>query len=139
MTRRGTIMLMHWANALFVLLLWRGGELAWLNWCFAATGIVWCALTLGGGMLGRPGPKLTGIARAAFTPMHYALILTVGAASVLIAGAEMGLVAPGHGRRLVLILMAAGTLHGVYHMWRHTALNDGALRTMLPRAWHKHL
>ncbi len=138
-TRRRLIMIMHWANALFVLLLWRGGELTWLNWAFAATGLTWCVLTLSGGLLGKPGPKLTGAARAVFWPMHYGLILLVGAASILIAGSELGMFEPGLGRRLVLVLMAAGTLHGVYHLWRHTALNDGAMRTMLPRAWHKHL
>jgi cytochrome b561 len=39
-------------------------------------------------------------------------------------------------RTLLLALLAAALIHAVFNLWRHTALGDGALRRMVPRALH---
>ena len=35
-----------------------------------------------------------------------------------------------------MVLFSAASLHAIYHLWRHTALGDGALRRITPRALH---
>ncbi|MFO7759373.1 MAG: hypothetical protein R6V26_13030 [Roseovarius sp.] len=39
-------------------------------------------------------------------------------------------------RTLLLSLVAVAALHAVFNLWRHTALMDGALRRITPRAIH---
>ena len=38
--------------------------------------------------------------------------------------------------RALTVLLFLGLLHGLFHLWRHTALFDGALRVILPKFMH---
>ncbi|WP_176214397.1 hypothetical protein [Roseovarius sp. A-2] len=39
-------------------------------------------------------------------------------------------------RTLLLALLAITALHAVVNLWRHTSLDDGALRQITPRTIH---
>lgn len=140
MNRRSLVIALHWSVVLLVLMLVKGGsDLPALRWIFVGAAGLWVAMSLTGGMLGRPGPKLTGLARAAFRPMHLALYGLMGATTVLNAAPLLGTATVHSAWLSLLILVFAGTFHAIFHLWRHTALYDGALRLMMPRIWHKYL
>ena len=140
MTRRGLFIALHWFVVLLVLMLVKGGsDLPTLRWVFVLAAGLWVAMSLSGGMLGRPGPKLTGLARAAFRPIHLGLYALLGAAAAVNAAALLGYATAQSAGLSLLILVFAGTFHAIFHLWRHTTLYDGALRMMTPRIWHKYL
>ncbi len=140
MTRRALTVLMHWSVVFLLLAMLKGGTSApSVRWAFVLAGGLWAGIALGRGVLGRPGPKLAGVALAAYLPMHLGLYALLGVAVALNAAELAGMILPGRAWIALLLLLGAGALHGIYHMWRHTALNDGALRLMTPRIWHKHL
>lgn len=140
MTRRALTVLLHWSVVFLLLAMLKGGTAApTVRWSFVLAGGLLAGMALAGGMLGRPGPKLTGLALAVYTPMHLGLYALLAVAVALNAAELAGLILPGRAWTALLLLLGAGALHGIYHMWRHTALNDGALRRMTPRIWHKHL
>ena len=140
MTRRGLVIALHWSVVLLVLMLVKGGsDLPTLRWVFVLAAGLWVAMSLSGGMLGRPGPKLTGLARAAFRPIHLGLYALLGAAAAVNAAALLGYATAQSAGLSLLILVFAGTFHAIFHLWRHTTLYDGALRMMTPRIWHKYL
>ncbi|MEM8578378.1 MAG: hypothetical protein AAGF60_11035 [Pseudomonadota bacterium] len=132
MTRRRATIVLHWATFTLLVLLMAGGGAA-LGWAFVAAGLAFAA-TAALGLHGGPGPKLEGLARAAFPGMHwgmYALTAGVAAATAYdLLGGSVDL-ALWH-----MALLSAAALHGVFHLWRHTALGDGALRKITPRALH---
>lgn len=139
-TRRQLVVLLHWSVLMLVLVMIKGGTSNEIvRWVFVAMGGVWVAMSLARGMLGRPGPKLQGAARAMHRPMHMGLYALLGGAVVLNAVELLGLVTPGMAWNSLLVLLTAGTFHGFFHFWRHTALYDGAFRVMTPRALHKYL
>ncbi len=95
----------------------------------AACAVLWIAAA-GLGGLNRPGPVLSGWLRPLHFWSHVALLaMLAGTAALLLAEHP-------EARRLLLILFMLGLLHGIFHLWRHTVLGDGALRNMLPRAVH---
>jgi hypothetical protein len=61
------------------------------------------------------------------------MYLLLGWASVSVLGGQVGVPLPGPDIRItLLIVLGAGLLHGIFNLWRSTALNDGAMRRMLP-------
>ena len=96
----------------------------------AASAMLWLALSVLVG-LNRPGPALTGWLRPLHFWSHVALLaLLTLATAALVADHPQA-------RRLLLVTFMLGLLHGIFHLWRHTVLGDGALRNMLPKATHK--
>lgn len=138
--RRKVIIALHWAVVMAVLAMTEGGSGApGLRWAFAGLALVWTLVMLAGGPLGKPGPKLRGTARAIYRPLHLALYALIGITATLTVTELSGLTAPGPAWTALLILLVTGLFHGLFHLWRHTALYDGALRLMTPRFMHKYL
>ncbi len=139
-SRRALTITLHWALFLMLLAMIKGGTAAEpLRWAFVAGGGLWVGMAVLRGLLGRPGPKLTGLARSSFAPMHWAMYALLAAAVVLNATALLALTPQVWAWNSLLVLLVAATFHAIFHLWRHTALNDGALRMMTPKAMHKHL
>jgi cytochrome b561 len=126
----------------------------------AATWMTFDALI--NGMAGRPGPKLPPWARRVHWAMHR--LLVAGAAFVALSGLALGITAsrqlwaggivpigiplsmPELNHLIGVIhrwefygLSALITLHALFHIWRHYALRDNALRIMAPKRWHRFL
>lgn len=140
LTRRGLVIALHWSVLMLVLAMIKGGTANEIvRWVFVGMGGLWVAMSLTRGMLGRPGPKLQGAARTIYRPMHMGLYALLGGAVALNAVELLGLVRPGMAWISLLVLLTAGTFHGLFHFWRHTALYDGAFRVMMPRALHRYL
>ena len=140
MTRRGLVIALHWSVLMLVLAMIKGGTAdAAVRWVFVGAGGLWVGLALGRGMLGKPGPKLTGTARAAYRPMHLAMYALLAGTVALNAAALTGLAPTLWAWNALLVLLTAATFHGLFHFWRHTALFDGAFRMMTPRILHKYL
>lgn len=138
--RRKIVIALHWAVVLLVLAMTEGGSGApGLRWVFTGLAGLWIGVMLAGGPLGKPGPKLTGLPRAIFRPLHLGLYALLGVTATLTAAELLGLTAPGPAWTALLILLVTGLFHGIFHLWRHTALFDGALRIMSPRVLHKYL
>jgi superoxide oxidase len=138
--RRKAIIALHWAVVLLVLAMTEGGSGApVLRWAFTGLAALWLAIMLAGGPLGKPGPKLQGWARAIYRPLHLALYALLGITATLNATELLGLTNPGPAWTALLILLVTGLFHGIFHLWRHTTLYDGALRLMTPRLLHKYL
>ncbi len=126
---------------MLILAMIKGGTSApWVLWLFVATIVLWSGLTLAFGLLGRPGPKLSPRLRRAYPWMHRTLHILLALTAIAILFRLIG-------RPLwwldawvmLLITLGAGTFHGVFHFWRHTALYDNALRLITPRFMHKWL
>lgn len=137
MRRRATITL-HWANAaLLLLVLGDGGRTLWLSLTYCATALAMCALALGLGLMNDPGPKLEGALRAAHPWLHRVLYALMAWGALALGAEALDRPLPGPAARsLLLALLAASLLHATFNLWRHTALGDGALRRMTPRALH---
>ncbi len=136
MTRRRLVIFAHWSTAflLAVLLIEGPSAATWLVSAFALITAVWFASYLvGRGPLGKPGPKLSGNLKRLHRVQHHALYLAMAAAAYFSIAA---LASEATGRALKVLLFL-GLLHGMFHVWRHTALFDGALRTITPRFVHK--
>lgn len=138
--RRKLVIALHWAVVLLVLVRLNDGQTApLLRWSFSGLVAVWVGIMVSGGILGRPGPKLTGWARAIYAPLHSGLYGLLGAAATLNVAELLHLIRPGPAYTGLLILLVAGTFHAIFHLWRHTTLYDGALRMITPRRLHKYL
>ena len=123
---------------MLVLIMVKGGTSAiYVRWAFVIGGAVWIGMTLVKGMMCKPGPKLGGKLRAAYPWMHRGMYALLAVTVALNAGALLGLFAHDTGWTALLVLLAAGTFHGLFHFWRHNVLFDGALRVMTPRFMHK--
>lgn len=134
MRRRATITL-HWLSLLLLALLVAGGPLPALAWTFGVVGLALCAIAATHGLMNGPGPKLDGILRAAHPwlsrAMYLALGLTAAATLWHVAVAPLANISALH-----FYLMSAASLHAIFHLWRHTALGDGALRRITPTSMH---
>jgi superoxide oxidase len=140
LSKRGLKIALHWAVVLSILAMVEGGTAnTIIRTGFSGLVLIWLALALSGGVLGLPGPKLTGVARDLYRPMHLALYLLLGLTALVNAGELLNLLAPGLTWTLLLILLTFGTFHAIFHLWRHTTLYDGALRLITPQFMHKHL
>jgi len=137
--RRATIAL-HWSLFLLLICITAGAEHPAFYWAFALCGAGICALALAFGLMGRPGPKLQGAARIAHPWMHRGLYVAIAGVSALCV-LHLLTGTPGflEMRRATKILFYITMLHAVFHLWRHTALMDGALRTITPRFIHASL
>lgn len=134
MTRRRATALMHWANlVLLFLLLASRNENGALAILFAVNALAMVALALVKGLANGPGPRLDGVLRKAHPWMARAMYVLLGWGAVAVLVAQTGSALPGPGvREVLLTLFGVGLLHGVFHLWRASALNDGALRRMMP-------
>lgn len=135
MTRRRFVIFAHWATAFLLAILLIAGPSAsvWLTAGFAALSGVWfTSYSLGHGPLGKPGPKLTGALRPVHRFQHHVLYFTMAAASV----ASSTVLEDNITGRAMAVLLLLGLLYGIFPLWRHTALFDGALRTIKPKFLH---
>ncbi|WP_333713455.1 hypothetical protein [Yoonia sp.] len=138
MTRRRLTIILHWSILMLTLMMVKGGTSApALRWAFVIGGAVWIGMALTRGMMGKPGPKLTGSLRTAYPWMHRGMYAVLAVTVVLNGLALVGVLPHDTGWTALLVLLAAGALHGLFHFWRHNVLYDGALRVMMPRFMHK--
>lgn len=133
--RRTATITLHWASLLALVLLVAGGPVPVLAWGFGVIGLALCALALTHGLMNGPGPKLDGALRAAHPWLSRAMYAGLGAVAAVTLWHVA--VAPVAGlQRLHFYLMSAASLHAIFHLWRHTALGDGALRRITPTSMH---
>ncbi|MEL6465045.1 MAG: hypothetical protein AAFQ58_08760 [Pseudomonadota bacterium] len=135
--RRKITITAHWLSFVFLVLLIAGGPIGLLGWSFALSGLVMCAPALISGVMNGPGPKLRGPLRAAHPWLSRAMYLALGAIAALtlwhlLRGTWPGGTLPN----LYFYLLMVSALHAVFHLWRHTALGDGALRRITPKSMH---
>jgi len=123
---------------MLVLIMVKGGTSAeWVRWTFVVAGAIWVSMALARGMMCRPGPKLTGVWRTAYPWMHRGMYLVLAVTVALNAAALLEWMPQDTAWVALLVLLSAGTFHGLFHFWRHNVLYDGALRIMTPRFMHK--
>ncbi|MEL6451937.1 MAG: hypothetical protein AAFQ19_11800 [Pseudomonadota bacterium] len=135
--RRTATITLHWFNFLMLILLLAGGPVPVLAWAFALSGLAMCALALRAGLLNGPGPKLDGALRTAHPWLSRGMYAALGFVAAVTAWVQLGGSWGGPGLPdLYFYLMSAASLHGIFHLWRHTALGDGALRRITPKALH---
>lgn len=138
MTRRRLTIILHWSTLMLVLVMVKGGTSAEIvRWAFVIGGGFWVGTALVKGMMCKPGPKLTGTLRVVYPWMHRGMYTVLAITVALNGAALLGLVPNDTGWTALLVLLAAGTFHGLFHFWRHNVLYDGALRIMTPRFMHK--
>lgn len=128
---------LHWAMLALVLSVWLGGGTVVL--ALAAVGsAAFAGLYALQGLSHGPGPKLWGLLRPLHRWQHRLIyVMLMAFAVICIAGLFGRGDALRHGFSGWFV--AVGTLHGLFHLWRHTALGDGALRRMTPRRLHRYL
>lgn len=129
---------------------------------FVTMCLIWTADYLRRGLASRPGPKLPSWARRVHQWLHKALIwglfgvaitgflLGLTSATVLWAGGFLP-IAPAlnlkEANHIIgqihifefYLLAAIAAAHALFHVWRHCALRDNALRIMTPKALHRYL
>ena len=89
------------------------------------------------GLMNGPGPKLEGVFRAAHPWLSRIMYAALGLVSAATLWVMLGNKLPGPGLpELYFYLFSASALHGIFHLWRHTALGDGALRRITPKSMH---
>lgn len=138
MTQRRLTILLHWSLFMMLLAMIKGGSAnEILRWSYVGAGALWLAVTGWRGMLGKPGPKLQGALRAAYPWMHRGMYAVLAVSVVANAAALAGLASLDLAWNSLLVVLMAGTFHGLFHFWRHNVLFDNALRLMLPRFMHK--
>lgn len=136
--RRRLTVSFHWSLLILTMLLVGGVAAPLVAWLFVLVSFAMTALAILFGLQAKPGPLLDGVVRQAHPWLHRALyaylLLTAWLTAVnQIFGQRFDL----HGMYLVLIW--AALFHGMFHLWRHTALGDGCLRNMTPKFLHKNL
>lgn len=138
MTRRRLTILLHWSTLILILVMVKGGTSeSWVRWAFMIGGGVWVSIAAAKGMIGKPGPKLTGTLRTAYPWMHRGMYTVLAITVVLNAAASIRSMPHDTGWVALLVLLAAGAIHGLFHFWRHNVFYDGALRLMTPHFMHK--
>ncbi len=139
--RRRLTIALHWLVTLLLILMMSDGErFAWLTWAFVLACAGFAASGLVFGLMTRPGPKLTGALRLAHPWLHRAMYVLAAAAALVVGAEALGRPLPGiSGSLAQMVLFSAAALHAIYHLWRHTALRDNALRIITPRALHRFL
>ena len=129
---------------------------------FVTISLIWTAMHLSKGLASRPGPKLKPWARWFHQALHKTIIW--GLFVVALTGFLLGLtssvllkaggflpIAPPMGWRqmndyigtfhIIEFYLLGGVIavHAGFHIWRHVALKDNALRIMAPKRLHKYL
>ena len=135
--RRTATITLHWLNFVLVILLVAGGPVPVLAWAFALSGLAICTIAAVSGLMNGPGPKLQGGLRAAHPWLSWAMYLGTGVVAaitirVMLGGDWGGPSLP----ELYFYMLSASSLHAIFHLWRHTALGDGALRRITPLTLH---
>jgi len=141
MIQRNLVIVLHWSSVFLILTMVKGGvSEPWVLALFAGLVAVWSGMTLIKGLMGRPGPKLSPRLKRAYPwvhrMLHVLLALTAIAIVFRLVGHPLWFL---DAWTLLLVTLAAGTFHGIFHFWRHTALYDNALRLILPRFMHSML
>ncbi len=129
---------------------------------FVSLALIWTGGLLRRGLASRPGPKLSGTARAIHPILHKTMIW--GLFGVAMTGFGLGLtsavlmhaggivpIAPPlnlpqahafvswvHIYQFYALSLIVGA-HACFHIWRHVHLRDNALRIMAPTALHRFL
>lgn len=141
--RRLMTQVLHWITGIFLVFLMSVDEHVFgaIGLIFVVSGGGLCALGLLFGLMNKdPGPALEGVFRYAHPWLSRAMYVLLGWTVAALLAGMLDRALPGpNARTLVLILAAAATAHAIFHLWRHTALRDGALRRIVPRVFHKHL
>lgn len=138
--RRNLTISLHWVNLLLLVLLVAAGPIPVLAWIFVATGLGMVALAIMSGLLNGPGLKLEGALRTAHPWLSRGMYTGLAAVTGVTLTSLLGIWTPSVALEdLYFYLLGAASLHGVFHLWRHTALGDGALRRMTPTFLHKML
>ncbi len=141
--RRLVTQVLHWVTGVLLVFLLSVDDRIYgaLGWSFVFSGGVLCLLGLGLGLMNKdPGPALQGALRWAHPWLSRAMYVLLGWAVIALAFGALGYQLPGpSARALLLILSAAALGHAIFHLWRHTALCDGALRRIVPHVFHKYL
>ena len=135
MTRRRFIIIAHWMTAFLLAILLIKGPFAptWLTLAFSGLSGLWFASSVvRRGPLVRRGPKLAGITR----PIHRLQYLAFYFAMAAAAFTALTVLEHEITGRAFTVLLFLGLLHCLFHLWRNTALFDGALRLILPNFMH---
>ncbi len=136
MIRRRLTLTLHWATLLLLVCLMAGGPLPWLAWSFGLVGLSMTGIACVAGLMSGPGPKLLGALRVFHPWAHRALYAFLAYVSGATLAQQLGYLPNADLPVLYFYLFSASTLHAIFHLWRHTSLNDGALRRMTPRILH---
>ncbi len=137
MARRRATILSHWAAFLLLILLVAGGPIPALAWAYVAASALMCALALVFGLLNGPGSKLDGAMRALHPWQSRAMYLVLGLTGAATLAHLLGRwTFDLRLEQVWFVALSVSSLHAVFHLWRHTALGDGALRRITPRALH---
>lgn len=140
MTRRNLHIILHWSVFALILTMVKGGvSAAWVRWLYCAVVTLWVAIAVLRGLIGRAGPKLSPAVRAAYPWAHRGIYLILALSAVCNIAELTGIIAPGPAWISLLVLLGIGAFHGLFQMWRHTALYDNALLLITPKFVHKHL
>ena len=132
---RPVLKIMHWTALALIVLILLNGLNGWVRWGLILVAVLWGLGYAVFGHLSRPGPALTGLARSGFKAMHVIVLAALEMAAVAALLAPNGLL-DGATRVIFLLTLGLGLLHGIFHLCRHTALGDGALRNITPRLMH---
>lgn len=135
--RRTMTITLHWFSFVLLVLLVAGGPIPVLAWAFGIAGLAMTGLALVNGLLNGPGPKLEGVARAAHPWLSRAMYGALTLVAALTIWAQLGGTWSGPTLpEIYFYLLSASALHAIFHLWRHTALGDGALRRITPKTMH---
>jgi hypothetical protein len=135
--RRTATITLHWLTLLLLILLIAGGQIPVLAWAFALAGLTQCAMALAGGLMNGPGAKLEGALRAAHPWLARGMYVGLALVSGCTIWVQLYGPLPGPSMaELYFYLLSVSSLHGIFHLWRHTALGDGALRRITPKSMH---
>ncbi|MBY5990239.1 hypothetical protein [Roseovarius atlanticus] len=141
--RRLITQVLHWTTGVLLYLLLSVDDRIFgvLGWAFVLSGAVLCVLWLCLGLLNKdPGPALEGVLRTTHPWLSRAMYVLLAWAVVALAAGALERPLPGpEARTVLLVLGAAALFHAIFHLWRHTALRDGALRRIIPAKFHKYL
>ena len=139
--RRALTIALHWLVVMLLFAMIKGGTSApWVLWLFVIAVTIWGGITLTKGLLGKPGPKLSSGMRRAYPWMHRALHFSLALSAIAVLWHLIDHPLPWlDAWTMLLITLGLGTFHAIFHFWRHTALYDGALRLITPKAMHKWL
>jgi cytochrome b561 len=132
---RSLVKLLHALVPCLILLALIAGNSSFIKWGFVAVVGLWVAGFWLFGLLAKPGPALSGAVRNYFVPMHLVMMGLPLIFAVTLFNADPGPLT-GSARTVALTTLGAGLVHGIFHLWRHTSLGDGALRNMTPRILH---
>ena len=135
--RHTATLTLHWLSLVLLILLMAGGPRPALALAFGLSGLAMCAIALISGLMNGPGPTLQGLLRRAHPWLSRAMYAALGLAAGLTLWAQIsGKPNAATLGDIYVYLLAASALHGIFHLWRHTALSDGALRRITPKSMH---